>query len=519
VSSAHGSVERAGNRGRGPSGALAGLIALAVFLGIAELVAIATGPDTAPSIAIGQNAIAHTPEWLKEFAIRHFGENDKHVLLAGIYSTLALLSALAGAAGAATRRAVTVGAIAALGVAASISAATYPTGTIVSVGPSLAGAVVAAYAFCVLVKDRPNPSRPTLDNRSRRQVLGLGGAVLAGGAAAYVIGRVGLQSAYNAIASRTAVAFPKASSPLPSAGGKTGFNVPGLSSYITPNTSFYRVDTALVVPQINTSDYRLSIHGMVDNPATYTYDDILAMPLVERAITLCCVSNPVGGPYIGNAVWLGALLKPLLARAGVSPDADQLFMTSSDGMTIGADLRAATDGRDAMLAVGMNGVPLPFEHGFPVRMVIPGEYGYVSACKWLVDIDVTTYEARQAYWVPRGYSAQAPVKLESRIDTPRGGSHVEAGLVPVAGVAWRQHVGISRVQVSVDGGDWNDATLAAVDSPDTWRLWKWDWQATPGSHRLQVRATDAQGNVQVATPTPDFPNGATGWDTIEVTVT
>ncbi|MHB1930274.1 MAG: molybdopterin-dependent oxidoreductase, partial [Acidimicrobiales bacterium] len=282
---------------------------------------------------------------------------------------------------------------------------------------------------------------------------------------------------------------------------------------------FYRVDTALVVPELSTGGYRLRLHGLVQRPVTWTYQDLLRMPLVEQTLTLVCVSDPVGGPYVGNARWLGVPLGPLLRAAGVDPRADQLFMTASDGMTIGADLRAAMDGRPALLAVGMNGEPLPFEHGFPVRAVIPGFYGYASACKWLVDLEVTTYRAREAYWVPRGYAARGPIKLESRIDTPASFAQLKRGPVTVAGSAWLPGVGIRAVQVSVDRGPWQDAALASADSVDTWRQWRWTWHAPAGTHSLYARAVDARGRVQTSASTGVLPNGATGRQSVVVTVT
>jgi DMSO/TMAO reductase YedYZ molybdopterin-dependent catalytic subunit len=496
-------------------GAVAGLVALLVFLGVAEIVAIATGPESAPSIAIGQSAIAHTPESLKAFAITHFGESDKSALLAGIYAVLSLLAVVAGGMAALTRRWVGLAAIAALGIVSAVSAARYPVAGQLAIVPSLAGAALAVWAFAALVHDRPAPAHAS-GALTRRRVLAMGGGYAVFGGVAYVVGRIGLQSAFNAVASRNAIRLPTAQGTSPQIG--TGFDVAGLSTYITPTADFYRVDTALVVPELQTAGYRLRLHGMVDRPMSLSFQDILAMPQVERAVTLTCVSDPVGGPYIGTARWLGTLLTPILQRAGVSPEADQLFLTSADGMTIGADLQAAMDGRDSMLVIGMNGEPLPFEHGFPVRMVIPGFYGYVSACKWLVDMEVTTYDARQAYWVPRGYSARAPIKVESRIDTPGQGARLAAGTVTVAGVAWHQHVGIAKVEVSVDHAAWQAADLAAVESADTWRLWRYDWLATTGSHVLAVRATDSDGVVQASQPAGVVPNGATGYDAIRVSV-
>jgi DMSO/TMAO reductase YedYZ molybdopterin-dependent catalytic subunit len=272
----------------------------------------------------------------------------------------------------------------------------------------------------------------------------------------------------------------------------------------------------LSVPQIDPSSWSLRIHGLVDREITLTYDDLRARPLIERWITLCCVSNEVGGGLIGNARFLGARLADVLRSAGVHPGADQLVMRSSDGMTIGAPTAVVMDGRDAMIAIGMNGVPLPLEHGFPARIVVPGLYGYVSACKWVVDIEATTFKSFAAYWVQGGWAAQADVKLESRIDTPRNGASLGVGTtVPVAGVAWDQHVGVSKVELQVNGGDWLPARLANVPSTDTWRQWVVLWTPTKvGPYLLKVRATDAAGSVQTSRSADVFPNGATGLHTI-----
>jgi DMSO/TMAO reductase YedYZ molybdopterin-dependent catalytic subunit len=285
-----------------------------------------------------------------------------------------------------------------------------------------------------------------------------------------------------------------------------------------PNGDFYRIDTALVVPRVSAESWSLRIHGMVDREVTIDYKTLTASTLVERDVTLCCVSNEVGGDLIGNARWLGLPLGPLLKQAGPHPDADMVLSRSIDGWTAGTPLPVLTDGRDALLAVGMNGVPLPIEHGFPVRMVVPGLYGYVSATKWVVDLEVTRFDRAQGYWTPRGWSALGPVKTESRIDVPADGASVRAGKVAVAGVAWAQHRGITGVEVRVDQGPWQAATLGAEASIDTWRQWVYAWDATPGKHTLQVRSTDGTGVVQTGDSAPPEPDGATGWHTIAVSV-
>jgi DMSO/TMAO reductase YedYZ molybdopterin-dependent catalytic subunit len=320
------------------------------------------------------------------------------------------------------------------------------------------------------------------------------------------------------VRARTALRIPAATRPAPPLPAGVNLGIPGLSSFITPNSAFYRVDTAIILPEVDPATWQLRIHGMVDREITVTFADLLRMPLIEDYITLCCVSNPVAGPYIGNAKWLGASLAGLLRSAGIKAGADQLLCTSVDGFTSGTPVQVVMDGRDALLAVAMNGMPLPVAHGFPARLVVPGLYGYVSACKWVTDINVTTFADAQGYWIPRGWSQQAPIKTESRIDVPNGSATLKAGRVQVAGVAWAQHKGIDAVEVRVDRGQWRRARLATVPGIDTWRQWVWDWDATPGSHLIEARATDATGYTQTAAQAPPEPNGATGYPTVTASV-
>ena len=317
---------------------------------------------------------------------------------------------------------------------------------------------------------------------------------------------------------RSALRLPAPVRPGPSLPPGRHFPIPGLSPFITPNGSFYRVDTALILPEVPPSSWELRIHGMVEREIAVSFRELLKMPLIEDYVTLTCVSNPVGGPYVGNARWLGVSLARLLRLARIRSGADQLLCTSVDGFTSGTPVQTVMDGRDAMLAVAMNGTPLPVAHGFPVRMVVPGLYGYVSACKWITDIDVTTFAAANAYWAVRGWSQQAPIKTESRIDVPNFNTAVRRGRTPVAGVAWAQHKGIDAVEVRVDHGPWHTARLAAVPGIDTWRQWMWEWDASPGTHLIEARATDATGYTQTAVQAPPEPNGATGYPSISVSV-
>jgi DMSO/TMAO reductase YedYZ molybdopterin-dependent catalytic subunit len=299
---------------------------------------------------------------------------------------------------------------------------------------------------------------------------------------------------------------------------ETDLGIAGVSPFLTPNDRFYRVDTALLVPSLMAEEWRLRIHGMVDRELTIDYGQLLDRPMIERDITLACVSNPIGGRYVGNARWIGVPLDELLEEVGVRAGADQIVTRSVDGWTCGTPTAAVTDGRDAMLAVAMNGEPLPLSHGFPVRMIVPGLYGYVSATKWIVDMELTTFDAYDAYWIERGWAEQAPIKTMSRIDTPTGRSPLAAGEVAIGGVAWAQHVGIEAVEVQIGEGPWQAAELGGVDTVDTWRQWVLRWDAPAGDHRIRARATDATGATQPEERAEPFPDGATGWHTIFVSV-
>ncbi len=345
----------------------------------------------------------------------------------------------------------------------------------------------------------------------------------AAGAAALAVGGAGagqaLLSRFNVSAARSGITLPAPAVTGPRPPGGAQLAVPGISPFTTPDGSFYRVDTALSLPQVPPEQWHLRVHGLVERELDITFDQLLRRPLTEADITLACVSNQVGGPYVGNARWLGASLAALLREARVKRGADQILSTSADGWTCGTPIQAIMDGRNALLAVAMNGQPLPVAHGFPARMVVPGLYGYVSATKWVVDLEITTFAAAKSYWVQRGYSTRGPIKTESRIDVPRPLAQVKAGRTAVAGVAWAPHRGIDAVQVRADDGPWNQARLAPVPGIDTWRQWAWEWDAPRGLHTLQVRATDGTHATQPSRRVPIFPNGATGWDTVTVTVT
>ncbi|MGC5021759.1 molybdopterin-dependent oxidoreductase [Micromonospora sp. DT47] len=551
--------------------ALAGITAAAVAIGAAEPVAVLTGPRSAPLIAVGGLVVDVVPEPLKKFAITVFGTYDKVALLVGTALLLAGFAALLGML-AVRRLWIALAGIAAFGALGVAAALTRAGADAADALPSLVGAGLGALVLWAFLDgplqvdpwpwtpptplpatppaaaepgDRPavlagSGDRPVVpastgepaqadgppagweplessDPESRRRFL-RGVGALAGAAAVAGLGGHWLAGRRGVSAARQAVALPTPSAVAPAVPAGADLSLAQLAPYVTPTSGFYRIDTALVVPQVDPETWRLRIHGRVRNPIELSFADLLARPMVERYVTLACVSNEVGGDLIGNARWLGVPIKELLDEAEPEEGADQVVGRSVDGWTCGTPTAVLRDGRDALLAVGMNGEPLPVEHGFPVRMVVPGLYGYVSACKWVTELELTSFADFDAYWVPRGWSAQGPVKTQSRIDTPRSRNRLTAGPVTVAGVAWAQHRGISRVEIRVDGGPWQEATLAPVVSVDTWVQWSWRWTATAGEHTLQVRATDADGETQTGQRRPVEPDGATGWHTVKVTV-
>lgn len=533
--------------GRTPArlAALAGAAAAAVALGLAEVVAVVAGARSAPLVAVGGVVVDTAPEPLTRFAIDVFGVHDKTALLVG---TAVLLAGFAAGIGLLAARAPIAGdlGIAAFGLVGVAAAVSRPDAGPAAALPSLLGALAAAILLRALLT---GPLRPAADPPTSAGPPALGGGaatpvapvtptapVLPGAgvgdrrrflsAVGVSVGAAALAGAGGRwLAQQRSVASVRASITLPAAADvaapvPSGVDpqVSGLTRYVTANSDFYRIDTALVVPRVDPQQWRLRIHGRVSTEITVSYPDLLAMDLVERYVTLACVSNEVGGDLIGNARWLGVPVRELLAAAGPLPGADQTVGRSVDGWTCGTPTEALLDGRDALLAVGMNGEPLPVEHGFPVRMVVPGLYGYVSACKWITELELTSFADFDAYWVPRGWAAQGPIKTQARIDTPRGRGELAAGPVAVAGVAWAPHRGISAVEVRVDEGPWQSATLAPTVSADTWVQWVWQWPATAGEHVLQVRATDGTGETQPQQRQPVAPDGATGWHSVRVTV-
>ncbi len=514
-------------------GAAAGFVAGAVGLGISELLAGLVPGVPSLVTAMGSLVIALQPPGAKALVTGLFGTADKTALNVAVVVVALALAVLAGVAGARSFangwRILTV-----VGFVACLAAVVQP---LVSPVPAVVNAVIATAAavgtlrfLLVGAAALPIPGRvaagraapgagaavmPDWDRRTflLRSGALLGGAVVAGG-----LGRLLVQRAHPA-APPVAVRLPAPAGPPPALPPGSSLDAPGITPLVTPNGRFYRIDTELLVPQVDAATWQLRVDGMVDHPLTFTYDELIGLPLFDQYVTLECVSNVVGGDLIGNALWTGVHLKAILAEAGIRPGATQIVGRAVDGFTVGFPTSWALDpSREPMIVVGMNGSPLPAEHGFPARLIVPGLYGYVSATKWLSEIWLTTMEAFNAYWVNLGWAKEGPILTGSRIDHPADGSSLAAGPQVIDGLAWAPDRGVSRVEVQIDGGPWQAAELARAISRATWVQWELRWAATAGSHSIRVRAVDGTGQVQTGTPGGPAPAGATGYDEVRVTV-
>jgi DMSO/TMAO reductase YedYZ molybdopterin-dependent catalytic subunit len=493
--------------------ALVGALAAAAAIAVSQLAAAVLNLRESPVLALAQTIVELTPGATAESVISVVGTYDKPLAVVSVLAGIVLLGALLGRAWERHRALALAGAAVAtcLVVAAVL---TRPYGSTGGVVASLLGGATLVAVLSLLVRDEPEPGAHAAV--SRRTLLRMAGAVaigtvLAGGGGELLAARHRRRRALENV--RAALRLPTRRV-APPAG--VDFQLRGQPPWLTPNRAFYRIDTALTPPLIEPEDWTLRIHGMVERELTLTYQDLLDRGLVDAWITVCCVSNEVGGDLISTTLFSGVPMRTLLEEVGVKPGADALLSTSDDGWTCGTPLSALTDGRDAMLAVAMNGEALPVEHGFPVRQVVPGLYGYVSATKWVREWEVTRFADFQAYWTQRGWGAKGPVKTQSRIDLPP--RDVAAGVVPIAGVAWAQHTGVAMVEVRIDEGAWTRADLAAVPNDDTWVQWKLEWDAPPGDHVIEVRATDTSGSTQTAERSGVLPDGATGHHRVEVSV-
>jgi DMSO/TMAO reductase YedYZ molybdopterin-dependent catalytic subunit len=490
------------------AGVLAGLAGLATSLLTAGLLGLRGNPVT----DVAELVVKLTPGPVAEQAIQAVGHQDKPLLVTGVLLVVLLLFALFGVLSRWSPGA-GVGGFVVLGVVGLVAEQSQFGAPATGILPIVVGLFTWLGALTLLTAPlRPQPFRDV--DPKRRFLLTASGI----GIGSLVVGALG----WNAGGHRRAVAAARASlkltgvtSPRVPPGAEVG--LAGVEAWQTPTSRFYRIDTSFSPPAIAPQDWTLRIHGMVDREVTLTYADLLARRRDEMWMTLNCVSNTVGGDLIGNAWWSGVRLRDLLAEAGVRSGADAVKQTSDDGWTCGTPLSTLTDDRGAMLAIAMNGQPLPIEHGFPVRTLVPGLYGYVSACKWVRDLEVTTFDSFTAYWTDKGWSEKGPVKLASRIDVPHDGARVSAGQVRVGGSAWQQHTGVRAVDVQLDGGPWQPARLGRPSLTDSWVQWDATLDVSPGGHQLRVRATNDDGQVQTAVRADPAPNGASGWHTISFT--
>ena len=503
--------------------ALAGAVAAAGALGVSELLAGILPGATSLVAAVGQVAIDLQPPGAKDVVVSLFGTNDKLALEIFVVAVALLIGAGLGVI---ARRRFELGALgfAAFGVVGFVAALSDPVAN-----PSMV-AVAAAISVGVgvwLLDWLPGPAWMPVAERgsvaqmpdwSRRSFLiraaGVGVAATVGGLA----GRALLdRQRYAPAGEGSALPPPSETAPQLAVGTDLSTSIPDLTPIVMPNDRFYRIDTSLLTPVVGTAGWTLRIHGMVDRETVLTWDELIGLPMFEQYVTISCVSNEVGGRLVGNAKWTGVRLRDVLELAGVQAGATQLVGRSVDGWTAGMPTAWVMDpSREPMIALKMNDEPLPPAHGYPARLIVPGLYGYVSATKWLKELELTTLEAFDGYWVPLGWAKEGPILTQSRIDTPRGGQ-VTAGQVPIAGIAWAPDRGIAKVEVGVDGV-WSEARLSIPISDATWVQWVFDWAATPGRHTVQVRATDGNGEVQTESPTPPAPDGARGWDSISIEV-
>lgn len=516
--------------------ALVGILAVIAGMAMGHLVAGLVQPAASPVLAVGSNVIDATPTSIKTWAIRRFGTADKAVLLSTV-TVVALILAVAAGIFSRRRRNLALGLIGVLGVvviaAAYRSPSTASGGSVpgARVWPGLTAMLVSGAVLVLLARfaaagepaevASAESHESPLDHSAEGSFFGstprrrfLGVAVGVAGASV-VAGSVGQRLARP----EPVAALDGLTPDLPAPALPTGLDakVPGISPFRTASRDFYRVDTALVVPRVDRDSWRLVVDGDVDKRLELTFEDLIKFPIVERDLTLNCVSNEVGGPYISSGRWLGVRTRDVLERAGVSPKADQVMSRSTDGMTISTPIKALTDDRDSIIAIGLNGEALPRKRGYPARLITPGLYGFVGATKWLKQLTVTTYEKSSAYWTDRGWAIDGTVKTQSRIDTPGGFDRVALGKVMVGGVAWAQRRGIEKVEIQIDNGPWQPVILGPEANIDYWRQWYFEWDVTAaGRHDLRVRATDGDGVVQTTDRVPPFPNGASGLASISV---
>ena len=518
--------------------AVAGVAAAGVVLSVAELAGAFFTARAAPAIALGSTFIDFTPPWLKDFAIATFGTNDKTALFVGMAVTILVLACVLGVV-AYRKWALGVAGVLLMGAVIVASVVTRAGVKPFDAIPALVGTAAGLAVLRLLatrlwrMQQRPDmsadlPSRDSKESTtrkrpegpaaSRRAFFAATGVTAAAAVLAATGGRLLGAARSNVAQARESLQLPAPAKPAPAVPAGVQSRAAGVTPWLTPTKDFYRVDTALSVPEINVQDWELRVHGLVEEEVRLRFQDLLDAELIESHVSLTCVSNPVGGDLAGNAKWLGMPIREVLKMARPKAGADMVLSTSIDGFSASTPLEVLQDGRDAMLAIGMNGEALPLEHGYPVRMVVPGLYGFVSATKWVVDLEVTRFADSTAYWTQRGWSERGPIKTMARVEVPRPFAKVAAGRVTIGGAAWAQTRGITKVEVQIDNGPWTEAELSTEASLITWRQWSFDWDATAGPHYIKARATDGAGELQTDRRADPVPDGASGWQSVMVTV-
>lgn len=493
---------------------LAGIVATLVYFGAAEFIAGAFSAASAPLLILGQTIIPLVPTAMIKAAISIFGTNDKLALVITLVIVGAVLGGVIGRIGL-HRRTLSFVLLIGLGILPVVLLLS-TGGSILDSIPALAGVALGCGAYIGLIRlgEGREPGSEDAPGTDRRAFFGLAAGLTAVGVAAIAAGQSASILARNAAGAVTKLVLPRPATSAPEIPSGADLGIDGLAPIITPNEDFYRIDTALIPPAVDASSWSLRIHGMVDEDVTITMAELLDLPLEEHRVSLACVSNEVGGDLVGNATWLGYPVRELLKRAKPKEGADMVLSQSDDGFTASTPLEALTDDRASLLAVGMNGETLPRDHGFPARLVVPGLYGFVSATKWVTELEVTRFADEEAYWTKRGWSTHGPILVASRVDVPRAGAHVSPnkdGQVVTAGMAWAQHVGIAEVRVRIDAGEWHTAELSEELNTDTWRQWRCSFDdLEPGTHTVTVRAVDEDGNVQISERRPAIPGSATG---------
>lgn len=512
---------------------MSGVTAVSASLGFGELVAGLFASVYSPITAIGDRIVDWSPPALKDFAIETLGTADKPALLIGIAVVALILGAGVGVLsyGRAWLAFVVFFGFAIIAIAAGVQSPLVDPvwATVMGLAGGALGYATLNYlhrlvdnserAQAVTAGLAAHPEEERVASpmiASRRDFLTAAGGISAVAVASGALGRFGFGG--GAIIDPDTLAVPEAAGTLAPPDAANMLSVDGITPIIVPNEDFYLIDTALTIPRVDPTSWSLAVNGMVENELTFTLDELKAFDLVEEYVTIACVSNPVGGPYVGNAKWTGVRLVEVLERAGVADGATQIVGTSVDGWTAGFPTEVVFDGREPMIALAMNDEPLPASHGFPARLIVPGLYGYVSATKWLSEITLTTWEGFDGYWIPRGWAKEGPIKTQSRIDVPTGDQALAAGMATVAGVAWAPNKGIDRVEVRTNQGPWSEAMLSEPLSDKAWVQWRVEIPVEPGEAVIQVRATDGEGFTQMENRVEPRPDGAEGYDTVVVRV-